>query len=62
MNINKYLTKEQVIEDIIKNKKEQYCLNCEYCLNTYNSFVPKHFASSQCESGKRNHCTCDICF
>ncbi len=24
--------------------------------------APKHIASNYCESGKRPHCTCDICF
>jgi len=26
------------------------------------SFGPPHDPSPRCESGKRNHCTCDICF
>lgn len=26
------------------------------------SFGPYHDASPRCESGKRNHCTCDVCF
>lgn len=25
-------------------------------------FFPPHDASSGCESGKHNHCTCDTCF
>lgn len=24
--------------------------------------TPPHNASSGCESGKRNHCTCDVCY
>ena len=24
--------------------------------------MPPHDASVRCESGRRNHCTCDICF
>jgi hypothetical protein len=24
--------------------------------------MPPHDASPRCESGKRNHCTCDTCF
>lgn len=23
---------------------------------------PPHMAASGCESGKRDHCTCDVCF
>ena len=26
------------------------------------TFFPPHNASPQCESGRRNHCTCDTCF
>lgn len=26
------------------------------------SFGPSHDPSPRCESGKRPHCTCDICF
>jgi len=26
------------------------------------SFGPSHDPSARCESGKRPHCTCDICF
>ena len=26
------------------------------------AFAPPHFASAHCESGKRNHCSCDRCF
>ncbi len=26
------------------------------------SFCPYHDASPRCESGKRPHCTCDVCF
>lgn len=25
-------------------------------------FAPRHRASNRCESGKRPHCTCDVCF
>lgn len=32
---------------------------CVGCLNNYG---PNHFASSRCESGGHNHCSCDICF
>lgn len=36
--------------------------NCSYCIENIGKPVPRHEASSSCESGKRNHCTCDICF
>jgi hypothetical protein len=35
---------------------------CAYCQENKGVMHPPHFASSRCESGKRNHCTCDICF
>jgi hypothetical protein len=35
---------------------------CLYCEETGGKFRPPHKASNRCESGKRDHCTCDICF
>lgn len=36
---------------------------CAYCdRNRHDNMMPPHDASSRCESGKHNHCTCDICF
>lgn len=36
---------------------------CAYCdQHCYDEMMPKHEASPRCESGKRPHCTCDICF
>lgn len=32
---------------------------CPGCLDKNG---PRHDASSRCESGGRNHCTCDVCF
>lgn len=26
------------------------------------TFFPSHFAMDGCQSGQRNHCTCDLCF
>jgi hypothetical protein len=36
--------------------------NCAYCQANKGQMAPRHFASPNCESGKHNHCTCDICF
>jgi hypothetical protein len=39
--------------------------NCSYCNNELakgNIHFPPHDASDMCESGKRNHCTCDMCW
>ena len=36
---------------------------CTYCDRHRDEFMmPPHHASPRCESGKRNHCTCDLCF
>lgn len=37
--------------------------DCAYCAEHGDeSMMPPHDASANCESGKRPHCTCDICF
>lgn len=38
---------------------------CPFCdrMREYGvTFHPDHDASSSCQSGKREHCTCDTCF
>jgi hypothetical protein len=35
---------------------------CTKIATKYEGFGPPHKASVNCESGKRNHCTCDTCF
>jgi hypothetical protein len=42
-----------------------YDPQCAYCCSMRDrgaSFYPPHAASDDCESGKRNHCSCDRCF
>lgn len=41
---------------------EKEIAECKYCQENRNTMEPSHFASDRCESGKRNHCTCDTCF
>jgi hypothetical protein len=36
------------------------CVTCSQYVA--GEMMPWHDASPRCESGKRNHCTCDICF
>lgn len=51
--------------------------NCKMCIEIFyhyylniwregefkpSPFAPMHKASSRCQSGKNNHCTCDVCF
>jgi hypothetical protein len=41
------------------------CLGCQEryeAVNPFSVLAPNHEASRFCESGKRNHCTCDSCF
>jgi len=36
---------------------------CAYCdAHRSDPMMPSHTPSERCESGKRPHCTCDICF
>ena len=35
---------------------------CPFCDGETTDFHPSHDASPRCESGKRNHCSCDSCF
>ena len=35
---------------------------CEYCKLYGGGMMPPHFASANCQSGGRNHCTCGTCF
>ncbi len=39
---------------------EEGCATCAELAR--GSFGPSHDPSPRCESGKRPHCTCDICF
>ena len=37
--------------------------DCSYCAKFKpGAMMPPHDASPNCESGRRNHCTCDTCF
>lgn len=38
------------------------CAFCQAEKARGNTFYPNHFASPRCESGGRNHCSCDTCF
>lgn len=42
---------------ILSNKRRARCKTCEA-----GGMMPPHTASLRCESGRRNHCSCDICF
>lgn len=63
------------IYEYIKELEQRKLINptCKTCIEIFypqinigkrisDIFAPRHQASSRCESGKRNHCTCDTCF
>lgn len=35
---------------------------CKLCIANAGQMYPPHFASTRCESGGYNHCSCDTCF
>lgn len=37
-------------------------ITCQTCVRYAGQMHPNHDASPRCESGGRNHCTCDTCF
>jgi hypothetical protein len=42
---------------------EECLATCIYCeKHRGDPMMPPHNASPNCESGRRNHCTCDVCF
>jgi hypothetical protein len=43
--------------------RRQHVPGCVYC-DRYrpDGFFPPHDASARCESGQREHCTCDVCW
>ena len=70
------MTRKENIKDLENNGELDP--SCKTCLeifypfykdwwdeNIYNlpwPFAPRHKPSYKCESGKRPHCTCDVCF
>jgi len=38
------------------------CKYCQDCKEKGETLMPPHFAKLRCESGGKEHCTCDICF
>ncbi len=44
------------------NKYVDGCGECAGYRERKVQFFPNHYASERCQSGKRNHCTCDTCF
>jgi hypothetical protein len=36
--------------------------SCQFCIEHEGQMAPPHNPSPNCQSGKRPHCTCDLCF
>lgn len=59
-------TRDQVIARW--EREGRIAVGCEGCASIYAAedpysvTAPPHTASKNCESGKRPHCTCDVCF
>lgn len=45
-------------------KRRRVDEDCNYCKKNAKTddMMPWHDANPRCESGKRNHCTCDTCY
>jgi hypothetical protein len=56
----------QRVDKDLKRRRHKLALGeCKFCDHERaqgNDFHPSHDASLRCESGKHNHCTCDVCF
>ena len=63
---NKRLARNRTVVEMVDPAKHRRCLpkgECAYCdANGDNKMMPRHYASDRCKSGKRPHCTCDICY
>lgn len=38
------------------------CATCDLMRSQGEFFFPPHDASRRCESGKHNHCSCEVCW
>jgi hypothetical protein len=62
------MTEQEHIELLLLHAKakarQDEIANCKYCqeIKASGGFGPSHFASPNCQSGRRPHCTCDLCF
>lgn len=55
---------ERAVEEQLQQQIVDACSYCqrEKAERRGTSPMPNHFASPNCESGKRDHCTCDTCY
>lgn len=45
-----------------RRERDPECTFCQKLIAEGTTFAPPHDASDGCESGKREHCSCDFCF
>ena len=55
-------TRERILAAAIAQFAQPNVHNCGLCDRYFVLGGPKHVASKFCESGKRDHCSCDMCF
>jgi len=62
--IDKYLppSPEKIRAQLAKVNRIHKAKGCSYCEAEKTDFHPSHDASPNCQSGGRNHCSCDVCF
>jgi hypothetical protein len=58
------MTEQEHIELLLVAAKarQDEIANCAYCQANKGQMHPPHFASPFCESGRRNHCSCEVCW
>jgi hypothetical protein len=62
------MDKEKPSKDLAQYENEPWFVKakeiagCQTCREDQENVGPPHFASPYCESGGRNHCSCDFCF
>lgn len=54
------VARDQHLAELRYRRPPGECVTCD--ANRNDSMMPSHTASDRCESGKRAHCTCDVCF
>lgn len=62
----KYPATESVEQRVARLERDgiivRNCILCAPFFKNPDAMGPRHNASDGCESGKRNHCSCDTCF
>lgn len=62
MSLHAHKAIEPQTEQQVKSGTRLPLGECDYCDSLGAGFGPSHAPISNCQSGKRPHCTCDWCF